>query len=127
MIDAKLTTMNAKGNLLIGVLFIIVVLMILPFLLKVVLPESDLVFKIVLIFSIYSFVTQLMQSNNTLTLLITGVLVYFMVFKYGDLFVSLWFVTTVFAIASGTLIVTAARDFLGFGQEGPGAMSHPPH
>ncbi len=127
MIGAKRFMMNAKGNLLIGVLFIIVVLMILPFLLKVVLPESDLVFKIVLIFSIYSFVTQLMQSNNTLTLLITGVLVYFMVFKYGDLFVSLWFVTTVFAIASGTLIVTAARDFLGFGQEGPGAMSHPPH
>jgi hypothetical protein len=68
-----------------------------------------------------------MQSNNTLTLLITGVLVYFMVFKYGDLFVSLWFVSTVFAIASGTLIVTAARDFLGFGQEGPQAMAHPPH
>lgn len=125
---ASLFKMNTKGNLLVGVLFIIVVLMILPFLLKIALPESDLVFKLVLIFSIYSFVTQLMQSNNTLTLLITGVLVYFMVFKYGDLFVSLWFVTTVFAIASGTLIVTAARDFLGFGQDGPGqGMSHPPH
>ncbi|MEK6970172.1 MAG: hypothetical protein AABW68_00565 [archaeon] len=116
-----------RGNLLIGVLFIIVILMIIPFALKIVLPASDLVFKIVLIFSIYSFVTQLMQSNNTLTLLITGVLVYFMVFKYGDLFVSLWFVTTVFAIASGTLIVTAARDFLGFGDSPGGGMSHPPH
>jgi hypothetical protein len=128
MTGAKWLTMNAKGNLLVGVLFIIVILMIIPFILKIFIPASDLVFKVVLIFSIYSFVTQLMQSNNTLTLLITGVLVYFMVFKYGDLFVSLWFVTTVFAIASGTLIVTAARDFLGFGQEGPGqAMGHPPH
>lgn len=117
--------LNQKGNLLVGVLFIIVVLLLVPLVLQAAIPGADLVFKVVLIFSIYSFVTQLLQSNNTLALLITGVLVYFMVFKYGDIFVSLWFVTTVFALSGGTLIVTAARDFLGFGD--PHGGGHPPH
>ncbi|MEK6821296.1 MAG: hypothetical protein AABY11_02775 [archaeon] len=119
--------MNAKGNLIIGVLFIIAILLLIPFIISSVIPGADLVLKVVLIFSIYSFVTQMLQNNGSLTLLITGVLVYFMVFKYGDIFASLWFVTTVFTLVGGTLIVTAARDFLGFGAAEPGAMGHPPH
>ena len=120
--------MNQKGNLILGVLLIIIGIMILPLLIKIAIPQVDLIYKVVLIFSIYSCVTQMLQSNSSLSLLITGVLVYFMVFKYGDLFVSLWFVTVVFTLIGGTLVVTAARDFLGFGFEEHGeAMHHPPH
>ncbi len=118
-----------KGNLLLGVLLIIVALMVIPLLIQFLIPGADIIFRVVLIFSIYSFVTQLMQNNNTLSLLITGVLVYFMVFKYGDVFVSLWFVTTVFTLTNGTLIVTFAKDFLGFGEPHGGGEEHlhPPH
>ncbi|MFH0970384.1 MAG: hypothetical protein V1776_02905 [Candidatus Diapherotrites archaeon] len=124
-----MTILNQKGNLIIGVLVVILILLLIPFLITSFIPGADLVLKVVLIFSIYSFVTQMMQGNGTLTLLITGILVYFMVFKYGDLFASLWFVATVFTLVGGTLIVTSARDFLGFGQEegGHGETHHPPH
>lgn len=116
--------MNARGNLIIGVLALLVAIMLLPLLIKMVFPEVDLVYKVILIFAVYSFVTQ-MLGHGSLSLLITGVLSYFMAFKYGDIFTSLWFVTFVLTYVSGTLIVTAARDFFGFGDD-PGAMSHPP-
>lgn len=119
--------MNQRGNLLIGVLFLIVLIMLLPLIIKAFVPGVDLVYKIVLIFAIYSFVAQMLQGTGTITLLVTGVLVYFMVFKYGDIFTSLWFLSVILTLVGGTLLVTAARDFLGFGQDGGGAMSHPPH
>jgi uncharacterized membrane protein len=119
--------MNQKGNLVLGVLLILVAMMVLPLLIKIAIPQVDLIYKVILIFSIYSFVTQMLQGNGSLALLVTGVLVYFMVFKYGDLFVSLWFVTTIFTLIGGTLIVTSARDFFGFGSESHGGMvTHPP-
>lgn len=118
----------ARGNLVVGTVFLIVVLMVIPFILKLAFPQLDWVYRLILIFAIYSFVTQMMQSNGTLTLLITGVLVYFMAFKYADLFTSLWFITLIMTTLGGTILVTSARDFLGFGKESGGhAMSHPPH
>lgn len=116
---------SARGNLIVGTLLLMVAIMVLPLILKVAFPQLDWVYKLILIFAIYSFVTQMMQSNGTLALLITGVLVYFMAFKYSDLFTSLWFLTFVLSMVGGTLLVTSARDFLGFGKEG-GASAHPP-
>ena len=119
--------MNQRGNLLLGVLFLIVLIMLLPLIIKAFVPGVDLVYKIVLIFAIYSFVAQMLQGTGTITLLVTGVMVYFMVFKYGDIFTSLWFLSVILTLVGGTLLVTAARDFLGFGQEGGGhQMAHPP-
>jgi hypothetical protein len=116
-----------RGNLVVGTLLVILGLALLPFIIKLIFPHIDIVYKVVLIFAIYSFVTQMLQSNSTLSLLITGILVYFMVFKYGDIFTSLWFLSIIFTYVGGTLLVTSARDFFGFGAEehGHGYM-HPP-
>ena len=91
-----MNSFSQRGNLIIGTLFVILLLALLPFVIKLIFPQIDLIYKVVLIFAIYSFVTQMLQSNSTLTLLITGVLVYFMVFKYGDIFTSLWFLSIIF-------------------------------
>lgn len=114
-------------NLIGGTILLIVLLAALPFVIKLVFPQIDLVYKVVLIFAIYQFVTQMLQNNSTLSLLITGILVYFMVFKYGDIFTSLWFLSIIFTYLGGTILVTSARDFLGFGgEEGGGHAGHPP-
>ena len=121
-----MNSFSQRGNLIIGTLFVILLLALLPFVIKLIFPQIDLIYKVVLIFAIYSFVTQMLQSNSTLTLLITGVLVYFMVFKYGDIFTSLWFLSIIFTYVGATLLVTSARDFFGFGGEGHGGGMHPP-
>ncbi len=115
-----------RGNLIIGTLLVILGLALLPFIIKIAFPQIDLVYKVVLIFAIYQFVTQMLQNNSTLSLLITGILVYFMVFKYGDIFTSLWFLSIIFTYVGGTLLVTSARDFFGFGGEEGGGHMHPP-
>ena len=112
-------------NLIGGTLLIIVTLASLPFLIELIFPQIDIVYRVVLIFAIYSAVTQMLQNNGTLALLVTGILVYFMVFKYGDIFFSLWFMSIVFTYVGSTIMVTSARDFLGFGED-PGQMAHPP-
>lgn len=113
-------------NLVGGTILIIICLAAAPFIIQLIFPQIDLVYKVVLIFAIYQFVTQMLQNNSTLALLITGVMVYFMVFKYGDIFTSLWFLSIVFTYVGGTLMVTSARDFLGFGGEEGGGHMHPP-
>lgn len=115
-----------RGNLVVGTLLVILGLALLPFIIKIAFPQIDLVYKVVLIFAIYQFVTQMLQNNSTLALLITGILVYFMVFKYGDIFTSLWFLSIIFTYVGGTLLVTSARDFFGFGGEEGGGHMHPP-
>ncbi len=117
---------NQRGNLILGTLLVILGLALVPFIVKIIFPQIDLIYKVVLIFAIYSFVTQMLQNNSTLSLLITGILVYFMVFKYGDIFTSLWFLSIIFTYVGGTLLVTSARDFFGFGGEEGGHGMHPP-
>lgn len=117
-----------RGNLILGTLLVILGLALLPFIVKLIFPQIDLVYKVVLIFAIYQFVTQMLQNNSTLSLLITGIMVYFMVFKYGDIFTSLWFLSIIFTYVGGTLLVTSARDFFGFGaEEGGEHHAHVPH
>lgn len=114
--SARENVLGKRGNLIVGTLFLIVLIMLLPLVLKLVFPPMDIVFKLVLIFGVYSFVRGFL-GDSTLTLLITGVLVYFMVFKYGDLFTSLWFISVILGLGIGTFIVVAAKDFLGFGPQ----------
>ena len=105
--------MRARGNLVIGTLIVILAVMLLPLVLKTFIPEFDWVFRAILIFGIYAFVRGFL-GDSTLTLLVTGILVYFMAFKYADLFVSLWFVSLVLGLVSSQMFVLVAKDVLGF-------------
>ncbi|MDP2666575.1 MAG: hypothetical protein Q8P05_03685 [Candidatus Diapherotrites archaeon] len=103
-----------KNNLIIGVIFLIILLMLVPHALEFIFPQLGLIIKLVMIFGIYSFVREFL-GDSSLTWLITGILVYILVFKYGEIFASLWFVSIVLATLSGTTLVIIAKDFLGFG------------
>ena len=122
--EKKYLMEGQRGNLLVATLFLVVLLALVPFIIKLIFPQVDIIYKIVLIFAIYSLVTQMLQNNSTLTLLIPGILVYFMVFKYGDIFTSLWFLSLIFTYLGATILVTTAKDFLG--GEGHGGMGYPP-
>ncbi len=108
-----------KGNLILGTIIVIALLMLVPFILKAVFPPLDLVFKLILIFAVYSFVRGFL-GDTSLTFLVTGILVYFMAFKYGDIFTSLWFISLILGLTGSQLIVLAAKDFLGFHPPGHG-------
>lgn len=103
-----------RNNLIIGVAFLVILIMLVPHALEFIFPELDLIIKLVLIFGIYSFVREFL-GDSSLTWLITGILVYILVFRYGDIFASLWFVSIVLGTLGGTVLVITAKDFLGFG------------
>ena len=103
-----------KSNLIVGVGVMVLLIMLVPHLLEFIFPELDLIIKLVMIFGIYSFVREFL-GDSSLTWLVTGILVYVLVFKYGDIFASLWFVSIVLGTLGGTVLVITAKDFLGFG------------
>lgn len=102
-----------QGTLIEGTLLVILVVMLLPTIVTLFIPQFDWIFKLVLIFSIYSFVRGFL-GDSSLTLLLSGILIYFMAFKYGEIFTSLWFVSIILGFGLSNLLVLAAKDVLGF-------------
>ncbi len=81
--------MNDKGVVLyiLGVAFLIVFVM--PFLLMHFYSMSKILFQVILVFSIIGYVRQ-MGLDGALMWIVSGVLIYFIVFKYITLFTSLY-------------------------------------
>jgi hypothetical protein len=81
--------MNNKGVILyiLGVAFVIIV--VLPFLLMHFYSMSKILFQGILVFSIIGYVRQ-MGLDGALMWIVSGVLIYFIVFKYITLFTSLY-------------------------------------
>jgi hypothetical protein len=102
-----------QGTLIEGTIIVILCVMLLPTLITLFIPQFDWIFKLVLIFSIYSFVRGFL-GDSTLTLLLSGILIYFMAFKYGEIFTSLWFISVILGFGLSNLLVLAAKDVLGF-------------
>lgn len=102
-----------QGTLIEGTILVIILVMLLPTIITLFIPQFDWIFKLVLIFSIYSFVRGFL-GDSSLTLLLSGILIYFMAFKYGELFTSLWFISVILGFGLSNLIVLAAKDVLGF-------------
>ncbi|AJF60244.1 MAG: hypothetical protein J4224_00960 [Candidatus Diapherotrites archaeon] len=81
--------MNERGNLLLIVLAAMILLAILPVLLAHLFWPVKLVAQIIFVFVIYSTVRGFMGPGH-LTIVISAVLIYFMVFKYFDIMLSLY-------------------------------------
>lgn len=81
--------MNNKGVLLyiLGVGFVII--FVLPFLLMHFYSMSKILFQIIMVFSIIGYVRQ-MGLDGALMWIVSGVLIYFIVYKYMMLFTSLY-------------------------------------
>ncbi len=102
-----------QGTLIEGTIIVIICVMLLPTIITLFIPQFDWIFKLVLIFSIYSFVRGFL-GDSSLTLLLSGILIYFMAFKYGEIFTSLWFISVILGFGLSNLLVLAAKDVLGF-------------
>lgn len=87
--------MNNKGNflLIIGVAlgFILLASISLPVIMKI-FPAADIIVRIMLIFVIFTMVRGYL-GNGTMSLIISGILIYLLVFKWWWLSSSVWFFT----------------------------------
>lgn len=80
---------NQKGNILIVMLIGFVVILLLPPIILNIFPAASILFQIIMVFVIYAMVRGYL-GDGVLTLAISGILIYFLVFKYRDITASLW-------------------------------------
>lgn len=81
--------MNENGHILFLIIGAFLILAILPVIISFVSPEAKLIMQVILIFTVYTTVRGLMGSG-TLTIIISAILIYFMVFKYYEIFLALY-------------------------------------
>ena len=81
--------MDNKGNIILIILAAILGIMLLPPLVMAIWPPAKLLFQIMMIFMIYSIVRGYLGAGP-LTIIISGILIWIMVFKYTAILASLW-------------------------------------
>ena len=85
----RLRKIGRKGHIIIIILIAFVVLAFLPVLITSVFWPAKVLMQVIMIFTIYTTVRGLLGSG-TLTLIVSAILIYFMVFKYFEVFLSLY-------------------------------------
>lgn len=81
--------MNEKGNVILFILLGFVVIAALPPLIMMILPQAQIIFQLISIFIIYSIVRGYLGAG-VLTLIVSAILIYFLVFKYIYIFAPLY-------------------------------------
>lgn len=81
--------MDNKGNIILIIIAAIIGIMLLPPLVMAIWPPAKLLFQIMMIFMIYSLVRGYLGAGP-LTIIISGILIWIMVFKYTAILASLW-------------------------------------
>lgn len=74
--------MNEKGNLLFLIIGVLLVIILLPALIMWMFPLADIIMRLILILLIFTTVRGYLGSN-IFTLIISGILIYFLVVKYA--------------------------------------------
>ncbi len=81
--------MDSKGHIILIVLAAFVVLAILPVIITSVFWPAKILMQVIMIFALYTTVRG-MLGPGTLTLVVSAILIYFMVFKYFEVFLGLY-------------------------------------
>ena len=81
--------MNQKGHILLLILAAFVILAILPVIITTFFWPARVLMQIIMIFTIYTTVRGFLESSP-LTIMVSAILIYFMVFKYFEIFLSLY-------------------------------------
>ena len=81
--------MNARGNMAIIIVLALLVIAIVPGVLITFIPQLKILFQIYAIFMIYSIIRGYL-GPGIITIVISAVLIWFLVFKYPGIFASLW-------------------------------------
>ena len=99
--------MNENGNAIMIIGFaigsIILASVALPVVMKLV-PAADLIVKIMLVLVIITTVRQYM-GNGVITLIISGILIYFLVLKWAWIASSVWFFTILMSFGLASVFV----------------------
>lgn len=74
--------MNENGNFLIILLIALLIIIAAPTIIMMVFPAADILIRLILVFLIFSTVRAYL-GNGVLTLLVSGILIYFLVIKWA--------------------------------------------
>ena len=96
--------MNEKGNIIIFLLIAFAFVLLLPPIILHAFPPAAWLFKIMMVFIIFATVRGYL-GDGPLTWIISGVLIYFLVFKYTDITASLWVFQLLLAFGFGSVII----------------------
>ncbi len=81
--------MNGRGHIIVFILIGFVVLALLPVLITTLFWPAKVLMQIIMIFVLYTTVRGFLGPGN-LSLIVSAVLIYFMVFKWFEIFLSLY-------------------------------------
>lgn len=96
--------MNEKGNLLFFLFIGLIVIALLPPVIFAIWPPAKLLFQIFSIFMIYSLVRGYLGSGS-LTLIVSSVFIWFLVFKYTTIFAALWLFQLLLALSFISVVI----------------------
>jgi len=102
--------MNQKGNLLLLILGVFLLIAILPAILMWLLPQSKLLFQIMMIFILYMTVRGYLGSG-VLSIIVSAVLIYFLVFKYIEFTAGVFVIYTLLTLMAGSMIIWGLSVF----------------
>lgn len=105
--------MNERGNFLIViVLFMLGAIVLLP-VAMVVFPPIDIIVKIILVFSIFMMVRGFL-GNGILTILVSGILIYFLVVKWWWIGAGGWMAITLASLGIFSVIMWGSQTIFMF-------------
>lgn len=81
--------MNERGNIIILIFVGFLVLALIPVIITSFIWQAKILMQIILIFVLYTTVKGFLGTGK-LTLIVSAVLIYFMVFKYFEIFIALY-------------------------------------
>ncbi|MCR4368349.1 MAG: hypothetical protein NUV67_00405 [archaeon] len=81
--------MDSKGHILLIIVGAFIVIALIPILISVFFWQAKIIMQILMIFVLYTTVRGFLGAGN-LTLIVSAVLIYFMVFKWFELFLGLY-------------------------------------
>lgn len=103
--------MNEKGNFLIIILLLLIGSVVLLPVLMAVFPPIDIIVRIFLVFSIFMTVRGFL-GNGVLTIIISGVLIYFLVIKWWWIGASGWMAITLATMGIFGVIVWGSQTVM---------------
>ena len=96
--------MNSKGHILFLIIGAFLVLALLPVLITAFFWPAKLLMQVIMVFVIYTTVRGFLGSGN-LTLIVSAVLIYLMVFKWFELFLALYILQTLLGLQFLSVVI----------------------
>lgn len=96
--------MNSKGNVLIFIMIAFAAVLFLPPMIMVIFPPAKYLFALIMVFIIFSTVRGYL-GDGILTYVLSGILIYFLVFKYLLITSSLWVFQILLGVGFGSVIM----------------------